>query len=32
VAALVRVLIDKGVLSEDDYESAIRELLRQRDT
>lgn len=30
VTALVRVLIDKGVISEDDYEQAIRELLRTR--
>ncbi len=30
VAALVKVLIDKGVLSEDDYETAIRDLLRDR--
>ena len=30
VDALVKVLIDKGVISEDDYEQAIRELLRRR--
>lgn len=30
VSALVKVLIDKGVISEDDYEAAIRELLRGR--
>jgi hypothetical protein len=30
VAALVKVLIDKGVLREDDYEAAIRDLLRRR--
>jgi hypothetical protein len=30
VDALVKVLIDKGVLSEDDYEQAIREILRRR--
>jgi len=28
VAALVRVLIDKGVMTEEDYEAAIRELLK----
>jgi hypothetical protein len=30
VAALVNVLIDKGVLDEADYEAAIRDLLRRR--
>ncbi|KAB2897660.1 MAG: hypothetical protein F9K40_12510 [Kofleriaceae bacterium] len=30
VAALVKVLIDKGVIGEDDYEAAIRDLLRRR--
>jgi hypothetical protein len=30
VAALVNVLIDKGVLDEADYETAIRDLLRRR--
>jgi hypothetical protein len=30
VTALVKVLIDKGVLTEEDYEQAIRELLRTR--
>jgi len=30
VAALVRVLIDKGVIGEDDYEAAIRDILRRR--
>jgi hypothetical protein len=30
VAALVKVLIDKGVIREDDYEAAIRDLLRRR--
>jgi hypothetical protein len=31
VDALVKVLIDKGVFTEDDYEQAIRELLRRRE-
>lgn len=30
VTALVKVLIDKGVISEEDYEAAIRDLLRRR--
>jgi hypothetical protein len=30
VAALVKVLIDRGVITEDEYEAAIRELLRRR--
>ncbi len=30
VDALVKILIDKGVISEDDYEQAIREILRRR--
>lgn len=30
VAALVKVLIDKGVIGEEDYEAAIRDLLRRR--
>ncbi len=30
IAALVKVLIDKGVIGEDDYEAAIRDLLRRR--
>ena len=30
VSALVKVLIDKGVISEEDYEQAIRELLKTR--
>ena len=31
VAALVRVLIDKGVMTEEDYEGAVRDLLRARE-
>jgi hypothetical protein len=30
VAALVKVLIDKGVISDEDYEAAIRDILRRR--
>ncbi len=30
VSALVKVLIDKGVIAEEDYETAIRDLLRRR--